>query len=337
MDTKLLMEIFHIPSRSGEEDFMQEFVCRKLKEYGKEYEVDEMGNVYNISYQDKPLLNAHLDTVQDIDDSRLQKFAKIRGNILSGYGVIGADDKCGVFIVLELLKEFDTNFLFSVQEEVGCKGAHHFEEHNTFDFIPYGLTFDRKGDSDIICYYNDYGTKDFEDKLHEIGIGFGYSPNSGILSDADALNEQISTCNLSVGYYNHHTKGEFVVLSELGNAIAYAKKLVSTIDENYSAPEKFRSYYNEYFHHLYDEEEIVKEVNTSPKCFITGDKHELFYLDSVGKFISRRGAQILLSDLDDSGVMQELYETMKYEDALNTDFEELESIEEEFNKMLDKG
>lgn len=348
MDKNLLIDIFHIPSRSGEEELMQQFICDYLDNLEIEYNIDDIGNIYNISYEDKPLLNAHMDTVQDLTDSKLQKFAKIRGDILSGYGVIGADDKCGIFIILELLKEMRFNFLFCVQEEVGLMGSSYFEKRNFFSDLPYGITLDRFGNSDIICNYNDYGTKEFEKTLSDIGKAYGYTPDRGVLSDADNISDQISTCNLSVGYYNHHTKGEFVAVSELENALKFVRAILFSVEENFEAPDKRFTYYEHYpnyFIHGYDDEDIGLEIeNTSGedkfKCFVTGEKSHLFYLPQVDKYISKRGAKILFSDIEDCGVFEELYSEdftlTTLEDADEPTFRELEEIEAEFKNIVNK-
>jgi putative aminopeptidase FrvX len=42
MDMKLLLDLFHIPSQSGYENEVQEFICSFLEDRNIKYEVDEI-------------------------------------------------------------------------------------------------------------------------------------------------------------------------------------------------------------------------------------------------------------------------------------------------------
>lgn len=245
MNTKLLLDLFHIPSQSYHENRIQEFIANWLDERGIEYNVDEVGNIYNISQKNRPLLSAHMDTVQDNFDVMMAKFIEIKAGIVKGYGVIGGDDKCGIYAILDLLDggHRDFNFVFSVQEEVGGIGIEYFVEENDLSHISWGLVLDRRGSSDILCNEShEYGTKDFAQALLSVGKNFGFSYGQGTFSDADYLSDQISCANISVGYYNAHQKNEYVVLSELQNTINYVHSLVKHLDTKFKPPHKVFSF-----------------------------------------------------------------------------------------------
>lgn len=334
MDTKLLLDIFHVPSQSTEEEKMRAFIQKYLEEHNIPYEIDDYGNLYNLSDESMPILNAHMDTVQDSNDGKLQKFAKIRNGILSGYGVIGGDDKCGIFIILETLKTHPVNFIFSVEEEIGTRGITYFMNNNNISNFPYAITLDRQGSSDIICYQNDYGTLDFEDTLENIGSRFGYKGAVGLFSDADQISDQISCANLSVGYYNPHQKSEFVNLADLENALKFTRAIIEEVDEKFKAPAKKYSYHDigrgyryydyDYTYDWYDRkgksktadeivdtffEEVEEELQNelAPVCCVTG-KHteEVYYLHSLNKFISPEGARELIVELETCGALDSL-------------------------------
>lgn len=319
MDKKLLLDIFNIPSRSREEDAMSSFIIDYLEEINiKDYRIDKHGNIFRLEDVSMPILNAHMDTVQDLNDTKLTKFIKIRNDILSGYGVIGGDDKCGIYLILDILKEKKVNFLFSVQEEIGCVGAGRFINENNIRDFPYALTLDRWGNKDIICSANDYGTKEFEKELFKIGSFHGYEPASGLLSDADQLNEQVSCANLSVGYYNHHTKSEFVKLNELESAKKFVIDIIENITKKFPAPKKNKfNYLSDFNFDNYDYE------NYEEVCFVTKKKEKnLYYLPSIDKYISPEGARRLFEDLQISGAIYD--EVDHYEDDyLLDDFYEL--------------
>lgn len=239
MDNKLLLDIFHIPALSNKEDEISRYIVDWLTFNDIPFSIDnESKTIYNISNMDRPLVAAHLDTVQDVTDAMLAKYIKISGNILSGYGVIGGDDKCGIYIILTLLKKYkDLNFCFFPAEEVGCQGSKKFVKNVTgLEKIPYGLVFDRKNNCDIICYKNSYGNYKFDDALSAIGKDLGYSSAYGATSDANTLREFMSCANLSVGYYLPHSKKEYVNLDDLENAYLFAEKIIEKVDEKFEKP-----------------------------------------------------------------------------------------------------
>jgi len=247
MDKKLLLDIFRVPSMSGSEEGMAFYIKEYLKKLDIPFKTDAIGNIFYYEYEGKPLLSAHMDSVQDIDDASLTRFIKIRGNrVLSGYGVIGGDDKCGIYIILQLLKSMKVNFLFTVEEETGGAGSRNFIKDNDISHLPYGLILDRRGSGDIICEFNEYGTLEFEKVLEGIGEPFGYSKNTGTFSDGDYISEQISCANLSVGYYNWHSKTEFVDLEDLERAFDFTYAIVTNVTAKFDKPEKDLSGYNKF-------------------------------------------------------------------------------------------
>ena len=237
---KLLLELFKIPAPSGKEVGVQVFIMNFLDLHNIPYHVDEKGNIFNILQDEKPLLSAHMDTVQRMKDCRNIKYITLKDNILKGQGVIGGDDKCGIFIILQLLKtrkELDFNFLFTVEEECGGHGSREFVEKQDLSHILYGLVLDRQGNGDILCVLNNYGSIEFEDALWLIGDEFGYKPNGGIFSDADYLKEWFSCANLSVGYYNAHTRYEYVNIDDLMKSYRYVNTILNEV-KTYFPPSK---------------------------------------------------------------------------------------------------
>jgi len=259
MNKKLLLELFRIPSKSGEETKVQEFICNYLTTININFDVDAYGNIYNINKKDKPIIGAHMDTVQETADCHMARYIDLKKNgTIKGYGVIGGDDKCGIYTILDLLTNghTDINFAFFVEEETGGVGSRAFVKDNDITHIQCGIVLDRKGNSDILCVQNNYGTKEYQNYLKEIGKQFNYSPACGTFSDADQLSEQISACNLSCGYYNAHSKHEFVVLTDLQNCINFTHSIIKNLsDIKFKAPEKNwnRKYYGKYSKFYYND------------------------------------------------------------------------------------
>jgi tripeptide aminopeptidase len=238
MDTKILEAIFKIPASSGNEKEISNFVCSQLSKHEIKFFKDKEGNIFNIENNGLPLLNAHLDTVQGPIDEKLAKFVKLRGNILSGYGVIGGDDKCGIFAVLTFACMRKCNFVFTTGEETGLHGIKHFMSYADLSHIPYGIVLDRRGKEDIICAKNGYGTYEFDKILSEVGKVFGFSSANGLYSDANMICDQISCANLSVGYWNPHSKDEFVNIVELKNAMNFTYAILKNVKDFFAPPKK---------------------------------------------------------------------------------------------------
>jgi hypothetical protein len=332
VDKDFLLELFKIPAMSGKEDEVRKYIKSFLDELGVEYQEDNVGNVFRFE-KNKPLLMAHMDTVQDYADTILTNFIKIRGEVLSGYGVIGGDDKCGIYIILEMLRNgYDINFAFTVEEEVGGVGSRFLETNFNKELSSclYALILDRRGSDDIICQQNSYGTKAFEEKLEEIGKDFGYSPARGTFSDADQVDEYVCSANLSVGYFNPHSKTEFVFIPDLEDAMNYTMTIVEKVNEYYQPEEQWENYwyngvkhsrkkrqrksptttmypYQDYYWDEFDKyfdddfaganAAIEEEVNNMCVFCGTSKKGDLIYLNSLKEQICFDCARYLVEDL----------------------------------------
>lgn len=331
MDTKLLLELFHIPSQSSKEHRMKEFLCSYLKSISIPFTMDQAGNIYNISHKNKPILSAHMDTVQDNFDILMSKFIDVKDGIIKGYGVIGADDKNGIYAILDLLKNghTDINFVFSVEEEIGGIGSSFFVRKNDLSHILYGLILDRRGSGDIICEYNEYGTKKFESVLTQIGTHYGFKPGKGTFSDADSLSDQISCANLSVGYYNAHCKNEYLVLSELQNTINYVHSIIKNLDVKFESPDKTFYYSGSSYGWLNDvsktsgfvrgdgyDDDYLYPIETAETCELCGShKTPSKYVKTLQLFLCKDCVEDLRWELE--SLSEEEYNDETFEDDGN--------------------
>lgn len=172
------------------------------------------GNIYGIRFNGEPIFSAHMDTV---DDKDMKKELVLKNGKLSRiYGILGADDRAGVNIILNNIK--DINFLFTKDEEIGCIGASSLVNNEDFlsalkdNEIPACIILDRKGNSDIIGSNNFYCEEDLENDI--IKAFPSYRAAIGVYCDADVLNEVIPCVNISIGYYNQHTMREYLQINE---------------------------------------------------------------------------------------------------------------------------
>lgn len=240
-----MVDIYELLRRdqNGTSDYVKEF----LTNLNITFNTDNYGNIFYLDHESAPLLSAHMDTVRKEADFCIGAFLTESEDdkIFSG-GILGGDDKCGVYIILRALEEGKkVNFIFSRDEEIGCLGIKallnpkNVENKEQTDKIKnncnYCLVLDRRSNSDIICRQNFYGTKEFEDKLIEISDAgkFGYKPERGLCSDANTIRDYISTANLSVGYYKPHSQEEYILKSDLEKAYNYTIAIIDGITEKF--------------------------------------------------------------------------------------------------------
>lgn len=230
-----LLHLYSIHSPSGSEKPMRQFIERTLQSLGIKYSKDDEGQIWHIT-ENQPLLCAHMDQVQKSAPT-IEAIENIGGRISAdGFG-LGADDKNGIWVILQILRDCLSrklpipSFIFSVDEErISGKATKCFEKHflnkENKPKVPFAIVLDRRNSGDIIGRSNGYCTREFEDRVTTIGKPFGYKPTMGAYSDADGLSRFVNAVNLSVGYYNPHSTTEYTVWSELLNALEFTKELV---------------------------------------------------------------------------------------------------------------
>lgn len=134
---KTFMDLVRIDSPTFHEEEMAGNVRERLSGFGLSPEIDKEGNILVFLAGDNTkepyLLNAHLDTVQQLTES-VEPFIDIDGWIRpKGNTILGADNKTAVAAILEtisiLTQEKNTTHhplevVFTVSEESGNHGAH---------------------------------------------------------------------------------------------------------------------------------------------------------------------------------------------------------------------
>lgn len=151
-----LVELVGLPSTSGHEEQVRTYLEKRLAGLNLLSQVDAVGNlIAALPGQGRPvLLNAHMDRVPP----GLAHTPVLRDGILYSDGAtnLGADDAAGLAIVLELLTRVIEEQLphpplvivFTVQEEVGLRGA------SAFDPEPWGasegIVFDNAFEAGVV-------------------------------------------------------------------------------------------------------------------------------------------------------------------------------------------
>lgn len=224
------------------------------------------------------MLVAHLDTVHK-DMPSIICYSQDGDYMMSPQG-IGGDDRCGVYIILALLKKlhFRPHIVFTMDEEIGALGAKafssYFKNQQSIPELKYIVEFDRKGNND--CVFYDCDNQEFANFVE----GFGFQTSYGTFSDISIIAPDlgVAAVNLSSGYYNPHTNYEYVSMNDMHNIIDAAYQMLCAECNAFEYIEK-KYYYDNYYEYrgnsiYYDEKISVSFVpeGTIYLCRIyTGD------------------------------------------------------------------
>jgi len=256
-------ELLSVPSKTYQEEDMVEFICNELESIpGVTFYRDSMMNVYATKGELSegefyPMFIAHTDTVhQKVDKIVVKEENLARPNTFGkkfddelvpclkaytedgGETGIGGDDKCGIFICLELLKTLDkVKIGLFVSEETGCHGSSKCDENFLKD-VGYITQYDAPGNHLVteICS----GVRLFEREsefyqktlpLIENGFGGEVLVQSHPYTDISQLKKKSDVCciNMSCGYYNMHSSQEFISVKDVEDAIQIGLNMVETL------------------------------------------------------------------------------------------------------------
>jgi di/tripeptidase len=256
-DLEFLKEVLSVPTKTYQEHLMVEFIVNWLVKNNIEHYVDDYGNVYATKKETEvpsdfyyPCVISHTDTVHGLgsinvveeQNPNAQGELKFSLKAYNNMGLptgIGGDDKCGVFACLILLR--DLPFLkaaFFVAEETGCHGSRNADK-KFFENVGYGIQFDAPENwmitencSGQVLF--DRKTDFFKtcDKILTEGMNvtdMEYMTHP--YTDVYALKKQFnfSCINFSIGYYDYHTKNEYVVVEDVMNGIEMGKKMIENL------------------------------------------------------------------------------------------------------------
>lgn len=238
-------EFIHILKKTQPE--LKKYVAKELKRRYKNIVIED-GFVF-AQGTFPVLLVAHLDTVHETKPKMIM-VAGDKDTISSPEG-IGGDDRCGVYMIFEVIKKYNCSVLFCEDEEIGGIGAHKFTKSKVAQGLDFNyiIEFDRKGKNDAVFY--DCDNVEFEQFITEKFYKTEYGTFSDISIIAPYLG--VAAVNLSCGYYNAHTKSEYIVVSEMQASInAACDILASTTDENKYIYVEAMSMRNNYFGDIWD-------------------------------------------------------------------------------------
>ena len=274
---------------------------------------EECGNIYGINHKDSPLFISHLDTVSDKDLKNTIYYDNITKTLFRDEFILGADDRAGVVLILEHIK--DINFLFTRDEEIGAKGAQELVKKDNFindlknNNIPCGIELDRKGTQDIIGSLNNYCCEDLDEEIIKVLSDLKYKVVMGVFTDVDYIRKLIPCVNLSVGYYNQHTKNEYLDLGHFAKLNKYILKL-NEIRGSFKLP-----VYDNWYDYIYNYDTTGNESSYLSKyykdkngesrdyaifpCECCKSIEKTQYIQTVDKFLCQRCLEELFLELTD--------------------------------------
>ena len=218
----------------------------KLGQYSlKNMLIEELSNMgYSVSYGDgyiyakgdiPILLTAHMDTVHKFNVIDFYEYydEENKRHIISSPQGIGGDDRCGIYMILEIIKTHKCSVLFCEDEERGGIGSDKFCKTKfitELSKMKYLIELDRANATDAVFY--DCYNQSFIDFIEE---NTGYKDAWGTFSDISNLAPdcEVAAVNLSCGYYNPHKTSEYVVVEEMLHTIEVVKKLLDVECEQF--------------------------------------------------------------------------------------------------------
>ena len=257
IDVKELYEVMQVPSCSQYEFRMAAYIILWARKNGIDYKFDKKGNIYLTKGELAkgeyyPCVTSHMDTVQDkakpfalagaelpLRTRRVKSTTsdEVRHEIfIDGQG-IGADDKLGVYISLQIMKNIDKcKAAFFVEEEIGMKGSNELDKE-FFNDVAYVVGWDSP---DLIraawkCSGTQLFSYDFyTNHLKPVVSKWGFSDkdfHSEPFTDVIKICEKtgVMCMNFGNGGYQAHSQTEYLVIEHVDHALGMGLDIINTI------------------------------------------------------------------------------------------------------------
>lgn len=267
---------------------------------GEGLQSDEFGNLFIKIGNIDVMFTAHLDTATS---ALTDVVHVIENNIIKtdGKSILGADDKAGVAIMLNMIENnIPGLYYFFLGEEVGCIGSRKVaaaQKENKIEGINKVISFDRRGNNSIITYQSGarccsetFGSA-LAKALNDAEPTFKYeNDDTGILTDSVQFVSIYAECtNISVGYQHEHTfseKQDIEHLTKLAEACLKVDWNALPVERDPSTTE-YKSYTSSWGSRYYDEEDY--EYSGMRKAFTVkaADKIEpVWFYDNKYGYVS---------------------------------------------------
>lgn len=225
------------------EDMIKSFILDYLSDVDMVIKTDDIGNLFITKglAESYPCVAAHLDEIHSpcqrevvVDEDVIYTVDRLWNRV-----GCGADDKNGLWIIMNLLKiEPVLKAALFVQEErdgelAGCRGVRACDL-SFFDDVRYVIECDRKGSSDVVSIGKGETLLCDPDFIPQsILQKYGYEMVKGGKTDVVELKMRglnIPVCNVSCGYYEAHKNSEYTKFSELQNCLLFVQEIIQNIN-----------------------------------------------------------------------------------------------------------
>jgi len=212
MDIKdIFLQLTQYTTPEGNESNLEQYLPSSYKN-------DPYGNYYVEIGDSSTMFTSHLDNKCDEVEEVIHVF---KNDIIKtdGFTILGADDKAGVSIMIDMIdNEVPGLYYFFLGEENGRKGSKSLKDlskkDKVFSNINKVISFDRQGYDDVVTFQlgerccSDEFAKEISNRLNE--FDFDYKPTKdGSYSDSHSFIGIFTECtNISVGYFNEHYTNE---------------------------------------------------------------------------------------------------------------------------------
>jgi hypothetical protein len=212
VNTLLSMLTYRRPGGSKTE---RKFITKYLSPLSMQ--IDGMGNFYK-RIGDAPIMwSCHTDTVHRNGG---RQPITVGGDIVTlnpkdkQSNCLGADDTAGIWLMREMiLAKRPGLYVFHRDEECGGVGSNHIADKTPelVSGIKFAVALDRRGTNSVITHQGSGRccSDTFAASL-ALELGNGYKPDdTGVFTDTANYTDLIGECtNLSVGYFDEHSKNE---------------------------------------------------------------------------------------------------------------------------------
>lgn len=242
---KQIIDLLKIQAPSGQEHKVVKYVKPILNKLCDKVWLDSYGNLLaektvGSGQGATVILSAHMDSVHHLEKGR--KVIEENGIFRSTKGVLGADDRAGIAIILAVLRNVEkTGFegkikvAFSREEEIGCIGASKMDKE-WIKQSDLAIVVDRRGNNDIVvgnfggAFCSTEVGKFFEDCSGLLDMD--WKACEGGISDACVFSELgVHSVNLSAGYRNEHTDKEYLVFDDMKKTVNLILQALALVND----------------------------------------------------------------------------------------------------------
>lgn len=268
-----------------EQKHLQKILYKFLKQHYEKVTYDEY---FVIAEGDIPIaLVAHMDTVFT-QPAREVYYDRVKNVMWSPTGM-GADDRAGVFSILQIIKAgLRPHIIFVTDEEIGCVGSGMLADLPCpFEDLRYIIQLDRRNSND--CVFYNCNNPEFERYVESFGFVTAYGSFTDICELCPSW--EIAGVNLSIGYRDEHTTSEVLFVGQMFATIEKVKCMLQADDiplfeyiplisslYDWGGPTYYTGPYRSY-----EEEELYSDYMTSKygnsKCKCTICKKNVPYKD----------------------------------------------------------